>query len=111
MAITHNHRTEYAHWKAAEVKIINDRAVRFRDVCVHEMHVGDVDDPDIYVGQHIWEWQQTEEGEFVMTHAVEKPYWVRATDHTTYGHVYRIVARLAEPDELFWTLKWNGLKK
>jgi hypothetical protein len=110
MAITptYNQRPEYSHWKAEEVKIIGDRAVRFRDVCVVELRVGDVDDPDLYVGQHIWEWQQTPAGQFVMAQAVDPPYWVRATDHMTYGHVYRIVARLAEPDELFWTLKWGS---
>ena len=107
MAITDKYRAEYQHWQPEQVKIIGNKAIKFRDVCVHEIHMGDVEDPDIYVSQHIWEWQQTEAGEFVMAHAVEKPYWVRATDHTRYGLVYRIVARLAEPDELFWTLKWR----
>jgi len=108
MAITKNLRAEYSQWRADQVKIINNQAVRCRDVCVHEMRVGDVDDPDIYVAQQIWEWQQTAAGEFVMGCAVDKPYWVRATDYAVYGHVYRIVARLAEPDELFWTLKWGN---
>lgn len=106
MALTSRSNSDYKHWKATEVKLIGDRAVQFSDVCVHEMHVGDVDDPDIYVGQHIWEWQQTEAGEFVMSYAVEKPYWVRATDHATYGHVYRIVARMSEQDKTYFTLKF-----
>jgi hypothetical protein len=109
ISLTHNCRPEYLHWKAEEVKVIDNRAVRFRDVCVVELRVGDVDDPDLYVAQHIWEWQQTPAGEFVMAQAVDSPYWIRATDHNTYGHVYRIVARLAEPDELFWTLKWGSI--
>jgi hypothetical protein len=106
MAITHKEQPD--HWQPAMTKIIDGRPVRFRDVCVREITIGDVEDPDIYVGQHIWEWQQTAAGEFVMENAVGKPYWTRQADIASYGHVYRVVARLAEPDELFWTLKWGN---
>ena len=109
MAITID--TKPTHWKAEEVKIIGDRAVRFRDVCVHEITMGDVDDPDLWVAEPIWKWQESDAGQFVMEHAVEKPYWTRQMDFNSYGHVYRVVARLSEQNELFWTLKWGGLKK
>jgi hypothetical protein len=42
MAMAQNDQAEYNHWQPAKVKIINDRAVRFRDVCVHEIRMGDV---------------------------------------------------------------------
>ena len=108
MAITHKEHPD--HWQPERVKIIGDRAVKFRDVCVHEIRMGDVEDPGIYVGQHIWEWQQTAAGEFVMEHAVEKPYWTRQADISMYGHLYRIMARLSEQDQTFWTLKWGSGK-
>ena len=91
--------------------IIGNRAVCFRDVCVHEIRMGDVEDPDLWVAEPIWKWQESEPGRFVMEHAVEKPYWTRHLDFTSYGHVYRVVARLSEQNELFWTLKWGGIKK
>ena len=28
----------------------------------HQFNLGDVEDPDIYAAQPIWEWQQTEKG-------------------------------------------------
>lgn len=98
------------HWKPQEVKIINDRATRFSDVCVHEIRVGDVEDPDIYVAEPIWRWQESDAGKFVMEHAVDKPYWTRTMDLASYGHMYRIMARLSEPNELFWRLRWDGIK-
>ena len=111
MAIVRNHQAEYTHWRPEEVRIIEDRPVRFRDVCVHEFTVGDVEDPDIIAGEPIWNWQQSEAGTWVMEHAVEKPYWIRVMDYNTWGHRYRIMARLSEQNETFWSLKWAGIKK
>jgi hypothetical protein len=74
---------------------------------VREITIGDVEDPDLYVGQNIWEWQQTAAGEFVMENAVEKPYWTRHIDHVSYGHKYRIMARLSEQNETFFRLKYR----
>lgn len=85
--------------------------MRFRDVCVHEFTVGDVEDPDIMAGEPIWNWQQSEAGAWVMEHAAEQPYWTRSMEHTTWGHRYRIMARLSEQNETFWRLKWAGIKK
>lgn len=94
-------------YKPAEVKIINGVAVRRRDVCVHEITMGDVEDPDLFVAEPIWRWQQTDEGRFIMSHAVEPPYWTRTVDYASYGHRYRIIARLDEQHETFWRLKWR----
>ena len=109
MAVTTD--TKPAHWQPYQVKLIDDKAVAFRDVVVHTIRMGDVEDPDLMVADPIWRWQESDAGKFVMEHAVEKPYWTRHRDFDSYGHVYRVVARLAEPDELFWTLKWGGIKK
>ena len=105
MAITHKEHPD--HWQPAMTKIIDGKPVRFRDVCVREITIGDVEDPDIYVGQNIWEWQQTAAGEFVMENAVEKPYWTRSTDYASFGHKYRIMARLSEQNETFFRLKYK----
>jgi hypothetical protein len=103
-------REQPDHWQPAEVKIIDSRAVRFRDVCVHQIHMGDVEDPDLFVAEPIWKWQQTDAGRFIMEHAVDKPYWTRSMDYSSYGHTYRIVARLSEQNETFWQLKWGNNK-
>jgi hypothetical protein len=109
MATTYNEQVE--HWQPPITNIIDGKPVRFRDVCVYEIKMGDVEDPDLMVANPIWEWQQTEAGKFIMENAVEKPYWTRHTDYLGFGHKYHIVARLSEHNETFWSLKWGGLSK
>jgi hypothetical protein len=110
MALTHNHIAESAHWTPSEVKIVDGVAVKYRDVVVHEFLMADVDDPEIYMGAPIWEWQQSPAGAWVMEHAVEKPYWHKRVDMSTYGYRCTIVARLSEPDEVFFRLKYVDTK-
>jgi hypothetical protein len=111
MAITRKAEAEYRHWKDAEVKLIGDCAVRFSDVCVHEFTVGDVEDPEIYAAQPIWEWQESDAGKWVMANAVEQPYYIQGLDYNSWGHRYKIMARLSEQNQTFWSLKWGGNKK
>ena len=105
--ITHDHGMP-SHWQPYQVKLVDDRWVSFRDVVVHTIRMGDVEDPDLFVAQPIYEWQESDAGKFIMEHAVEKPYWHRTTDYASYGHRYDIVARLSEQNECFWRLKWEN---
>jgi len=108
MAVKYTNPNECQHWQPELTKIVNGQPLRFRDVCVHEIRMGDVEDPDLFVADPIWKWEQTEEGRFIMEHAVDQPYWTRNVDPVNYGHVYRIVARLSEKNEMFWQLKWGN---
>jgi hypothetical protein len=107
MSTTRDQYPEYQHWQAEEYKIIENRVVRFSDICVHEFTMGDVEDPDLYAAEPIMDWQDSEAGKFVMEHAVESPYWIRAIDHSSYGHRYRIMARLSEQNQTFFRLKFQ----
>ena len=68
---------------------------------------GDVEDPDIYAAGPIMDWQKSPAGEFVMEHAVGQPYWIRQVDYHSYGHKYKIIARLSEPNQTFFRLKFK----
>jgi hypothetical protein len=94
-------------FKAPEWQEVNGKAVKFSDVAVYSFGMGDVEDPDLYAAQPIYEWQQSEMGKWVMEHAVETPFWHRAVDPTSYGHKYYIIARLKEQDQTYWALKWQ----
>ena len=83
----------------------------FRSVCVHTIRMGDVEDPDLWVGEHLYKWQTSDAGKYIMEHAVEPPYWTRHTDTWNYGYQYKVMARLSEKDQVFWELKWGGLNK
>lgn len=74
---------------------------------VHEFTMGDVDDPDLYASQPLWEFQQSEKGQWVLEHAVEAPVYVRAVDYIYYGYRYKISAKFYESDLTYYLLKWN----
>ena len=84
-------------FKPTEYKIVNDRVVKFTDVKVHEFNMGDVEDPDLYAAQPLYEWQQSEQGQWIMEHAVETPSWYRIPDTLQYGYKYQIRAKLSGP--------------
>jgi hypothetical protein len=77
---------------------------------VHEFKLGDVDDPILYAAQPLWEWQQTEAGKWVMTHAMEVPCWGRHDDYHTYQYVFRVTAKFHEADATFFKLKYDNFK-
>jgi len=109
MAIANPHRSEEADrlFKKPEWRLIDDKTVKYSDVKVHEFTMGDVEDPDLYASQPLWEWQQTEQGQWVLEHAVETPFWHRMTDPGSYGYRYYIIARLSEQDQMFFKLKYT----
>jgi hypothetical protein len=76
-------------------------------VIVHKITMGDVEDPDLYVAQPIYEWQQTDMGKFVMERALDEPMWHRQADPINWGHQYAISAYLKDTDYTFWQLKWG----
>ena len=77
-------------------------------VVVYKFSLGDVDDPEIYAAQPIWEWQQTDAGKWVMENAVEEPYWARDTSWETYSYQFKIVATLTESDATWFRLKYDN---
>jgi hypothetical protein len=109
MAITTPHRSKEATklFKEPEFKLVNNEAVKFSDVKVHEFTMGDVEDPDLYAAEPLYNWQQSEAGRWVMENAEEAPFWHRTVDPYSYGYKYIIIARLKEQDQTYWALKWQ----
>lgn len=105
----HPHRSAEADrlFKEPEYRLVNDKSVKYSDVVVHEFPMGDVEDPDLYAGAHLYQWEESEIGQWVMEHAVEKPFWHRHVNPYYYGYTYYVVARLSEQDQTYWALKWN----
>jgi hypothetical protein len=103
------HRSAEANklFKAPEWKLIDGEAVKFSDVAVHSFNMGDVEDPDLYASQPLWEWQESEKGKWVMENAIEKPIWHRQMDHMIYGYRYAITATLPKDKYIFYKLKFE----
>jgi len=104
---THTNEKWSELFQAPYTKLIDGKAVKFSDVMVHSFPMSDVEDPDLYAAQPLWDWQETEAGKWVMEHAVEKPYWVRRADPNNYGFRYYIFARMSEANQIYWQLKWQ----
>ena len=85
---------------------IGEEVVVFTHV-VHYIKMGDVEDPDLFVAQPIYEWQQTEAGKWIMENSNPAPSWHRQVDYTTYGHLYLIRAYLTHKQLTFWKLKYE----
>lgn len=74
---------------------------------VHQFRLGDVEDPEIYAAGPIWDWQQTEAGQFVMQHAIEPPTYHQSLDLEFYGYRFAITAWLADRDATYYCLRWK----
>jgi hypothetical protein len=89
--------------------IIDDRVHEIHDVVVHTFKMGDVEDPILYAAQPLYEWEHSEEGQWIMQHSVEAPVWHRRTDPMNYGYDFAITAKLKDRDYTFWLVKWKKL--
>ena len=76
-------------------RVINERICQ--KLIVHRFQLGDVEDPEIYAAGPIWDWQQSESGQFVMEHF----------DQFHYGYQYAITAWLADSDATYFCLRWK----
>lgn len=74
---------------------------------VYKIRMGDVEDPDLMVAQPIWEWQQTDQGKWIMQNSIPEPMWIRNFDTNTYGYEYKIVAYLTPKQLTYWKLKFE----
>ena len=86
--------------------VFGDKVHEIHTVIVHRFNMGDVEDPDLYAAEPLWQWQQSEIGKWVMERAVVTPEWHRQHDAMMWGYNYAIVAKLKDIDYTFWVLKW-----
>jgi hypothetical protein len=76
-------------------------------VVVHNFRMGDVEDPDLYAAEPLYQWQKSEMGEWVMANAVQTPSWHRSADPHNYGYAYSIRAELSPKNYTYWWIKWG----
>ena len=93
--------------KLNKYMIIEDKVHQVHSVIVHRFKMGDVEDPDLYAAQPLWEWQQSEMGKWVMERSVETPMWHRNQNPASYHTDYAVQAWLKGADYSFWVLKWG----
>ena len=74
---------------------------------VHTIKIGDVEDPDLFVADPIYKWQQTEAGKWIMENSAPAPSWHRNVDYNTYGYTYQIRAYLTHKQLTYYKLKYE----
>jgi hypothetical protein len=75
---------------------------------VKTLNVGDVEDPDIYLGAAWYDFEQTEQGQWIKKHAQDLVYH-QQLDHSSYCYKYSITGMFTEEDALYYKLKWGDV--
>ena len=71
---------------------------------VHRFQIGDVEDPDVYAAQPLWEWQNSALGKWVMENAVDTPEWRLNTSWDYMGYACVITAEFEDEKTTEWLL-------
>ena len=74
---------------------------------VHSFRMGDIEDPEIFVAEPIYKWQQTEQGRWVMGVAKEPPTYQIDTDLEYMGYRVTITANIDEQLLTYYYLRWK----
>lgn len=80
-------------------------------IIVHKFVLGDVDDPEIYAAQPLWEWQQTDVGRWVMENSIESPSYTIMPNYDTYAMQCVVRAKFTESDATFFKLKYDYINR
>jgi hypothetical protein len=70
----------------------DDEVIERKKIIVHSFAMGDVEDPDLYAAEPLYQWQQTDAGQWVMKNASDTPEWHRQADIASFGHRYVVTA-------------------
>ena len=74
-----------------------------------ELFLGDVEDPQLYAGFALHDWEKSDEGNWVMNNCIEPPVWSTYIDHNSYGYKVRVYGKLTEENEIIYRLKFCNL--
>lgn len=77
-------------------------------VVFHAFVMPYMDDPDVFVAQPIYEWQQTQQGQWVMQNAQDVS-WAKQLDVSTMGHRVVIYGDLEPRLATEYFLRYNDV--
>lgn len=77
---------------------------------VKTLRVGDVEDPEIYLGAVAYDWLQTEHGKYVKEKATDLTYNQSSIPNDFYGYSYYITALFEDEEAVIYKLKFGDVK-
>lgn len=86
----------------------NGNIEEIHKVVVYCFKVDDIDDPDIHAAEPLLQWQQSEQGQFIMANAEDIPIWHKRMNVALYGYDYAIVAELESKKLSEFYLRWGN---
>jgi hypothetical protein len=75
-----------------------------KTVIVHKFNMSDVEDPDLWAAQTLWEWEKSDKGNWVMSNTFE-PTWHR--NFYEYGWQYTITTKMTDEQLTYYKLKYE----
>lgn len=80
---------------------------------LHQFELGDVDDPEIYLAQPVWEWQQSFEGKQVMNYVKGNLYYHINPSKYGFGYTITITGDIEGKYATYYSLlgRRNGWNK
>lgn len=102
-----NHKDRIYRPPVNKYVIVGDRVEEVQTIVVHEFSMGDVDDPDLYAAQPLYDWEHSEQGQWIMKNACDTPTWYRIAEPMTFGYRYQIRAKLMGPALTEWLLRYG----
>jgi hypothetical protein len=90
--------------------VVGDKVIMTKEIVVHAFTMGDVEDPDLYAAEPLYQWQQSTQGDWVMKNATEPPVWHRQVDPLSFGHKYIVKATFVEQKLTEYYLRFGQVK-
>jgi hypothetical protein len=78
-------------------------------ITFHQFTLSDVEDPEIYAAQPIWEWEKSEPGQWCMENSTVPVAYRIVTDYNIFGYRVDLYGDLTPEDRTYYNLKW-GIK-
>ena len=75
-------------------------------IVFHTFNMGDVEDPEIYIAQPIYEFQQTPKGQWMMEHGQDLCYRCDV-DYNSYGYTVVLYGEVDDKLATEYYLKWQ----
>jgi hypothetical protein len=75
-------------------------------ITFHKLSMGDVDDPELYAAQPLYEWQQTDQGQWVMENCSDPQYIIRP-DVNTFGNKIIVYGEIEDQLATEYLLRWG----
>lgn len=88
--------------------VIGNKVEEIKSFVVHKFKVSDVEDPDLYAAEPLYEWEKSEKGEWIMKNAYETPEWHRHLNHLSYSYEYLIRAKFKGPTITEYLLRYHN---